>query len=82
MDDLAARGCPDSSYPSLLGYFWNLCPPGDPLLLSHPQLFRGLPDTFAAIRRYGFFEGAVAYRVDPARAAWVLGLTDARPAGS
>src|SRR3954470_21801665 len=44
MDDLAARACPDASHPSLLGYFWNLSLPGDPLLISHPQVFRDLPD--------------------------------------
>lgn len=48
-DDLAARRCSDSSFPSLLGYFWNLCPPGDPALTRYPEIFRGLPATFAAM---------------------------------
>jgi hypothetical protein len=31
------------------------------------------------IRRAGFFEGSVPYRLDPEKAAWVLGLTDQPP---
>lgn len=48
-DELAGHGCVDPSFPSLLGYFWNLCPPGDPFAAQHPEIFRGLPATFAAM---------------------------------
>lgn len=44
------------------------------LAISGSELVVGL------IERYGFFEGDVRTRVDPAEAAWVLGLTDVPPA--
>jgi hypothetical protein len=49
IDELAARDARDPGNRSLLGYFMNLCPPGDPLMAQHPDVFRGLPATFAAM---------------------------------
>jgi hypothetical protein len=67
IDELAARDARDPGNRSLLGYFMNLCPPGDPLMAQHPDIFRGLPATFAAMDPVRMMSVYVAARQRGAR---------------